>query len=153
MLTCWCLGRDRSVITVPVSLWLIVLFALSFGLTAAGECQAKNTLWRISSGDKTVFLLGSIHFLKKSSYPLDPAIERAFEASEKIALEIDLQPKTADATRELAMQRGIYLDGTMLRDHLSSDTYQSAERHLRQLGLEIQSLNPLKPWLVAFTIL
>jgi uncharacterized protein YbaP (TraB family) len=131
--------------------FLLALLIVAFGHTAHANAQTKNTLWRVAAGEKTAFLLGSIHFLQKSSYPLNPVIEQAFDSSKRLVLEIDLN--APEKTQAIAFQRGVYRDGTTLRDHISSESYALTEREGKELGLDMQMLAGVKPWLVTFTML
>ncbi len=71
--------------TMKRSLRLLVIFSIliSFGLSVLAQesvAQSKKSfLWRVQSKTNTVYVLGSIHYLKKEVYPLDEKIENAFD--------------------------------------------------------------------------
>src|SRR6185437_12876597 len=80
----------------------IAAFAAFLFLLASAQlilAQEKSLLWKVQSGSNPVYVLGSIHFLKKQNYPLKKDIEDAFAQSRKLVLEINLEtlnPQTTD---------------------------------------------------------
>jgi uncharacterized protein YbaP (TraB family) len=120
---------------------------------AAGEARAqdKSFLWRIQSDKSTIYILGSVHFLKKESYPLKKTIEKVFDNTQKLVLEIDLKSEDTAGVQRVALEKGINRDRT-LQQSVSSETYSLAEKRAQELGIDIRALSPLKPWVVALTM-
>ncbi|MGE5173482.1 MAG: TraB/GumN family protein [Betaproteobacteria bacterium] len=52
---------------------------------------------------------------------------------------------------QLTIAKGVYHDGRTLKDDLSEQTYKYAKKRLPDLGLEIEKVETLKPWLLAMT--
>jgi len=123
-------------------------------LAGSGQASAqeKSFLWKVRSEKNSVYILGSIHFLKKESYPLKQSIEQAFDAVSKLVFEIDLQSATAEKTRRVTLEKGLFRDGTTLQQNVDKETYDLAERRAREVGIDLRAMNPLKPWLVALTL-
>jgi len=140
------LSRDIRLI-----LTLVLLLALSAALSL--EAQERTLLWKVSEGDKSIFLLGSIHYLRKENYPLNQAILDAFDASDRLVLEIDLQNTPAGAAQRLTLDKAIYRDGSNLAQNVSQETYQLASKRAAELGIDMQVVQPMKPWFVAMTML
>jgi uncharacterized protein len=129
------------------------LLLLSVFFAAAGEARAqdKSFLWRIQSDKSTIYILGSVHFLKKESYPLKKTIEKVFDNTQKLVLEIDLKSEDTAGVQRVALEKGINRDRT-LQQSVSSETYSLAEKRAQELGIDIRALSPLKPWVVALTM-
>jgi hypothetical protein len=125
-----------------------VLFP-SFGTPAGAE---KRSLWKIQSKNNVVYLMGSIHYLKPQSYPLDQAMEDAFKNSKKLVLEIDLESMEKEQGQKLIFLKGVYTDGRTLKEGISGETYALAEKELKALGLDMKTFGQFKPWLVAITV-
>jgi uncharacterized protein YbaP (TraB family) len=117
--------------------------------SAAAE---NRPLWKIRAKNNIVYLLGSIHYLKPQNYPLDGAIEAAFGDAKKLVFEIDLESAEGGQRERLMVVKGMYLDGTTLKDHVAPGTYALAEKQLKALGLDIQIFNRFEPWLTALTV-
>ena len=133
-----------------IAVRLILLFFLG---AVAGEVRAqdKSFLWRVQSNKGTVYILGSVHFLKKENYPLKETIEKAFDNTKKLVLEVDLKSEDAGTVQRLTLEKGINHKRT-LQQSISPETYGLAEKRAQELGIDIRALNPLKPWVVALTM-
>jgi len=114
--------------------------------------QEKSLLWQVSRDGKSIFLLGSIHYLRKENYPLSETILKALDASKRLVLEIDLNRISAEAAQKTALEKAIYRDGTTLAQNVSPETYDLAARRATELGLDMRILNPMKPWFAALTM-
>jgi uncharacterized protein YbaP (TraB family) len=128
----------------------LVLFFLLVGVVEA-RAEDKNFLWRVQSDKANIYILGSVHFLKKENYPLNKTIEKAFEGSQKLVLEIDLKSEDAGAVQRVTLEKGINRERT-LEQSVSAETYGLAEKRAQELGIDIRALTPLKPWVVALTM-
>jgi uncharacterized protein YbaP (TraB family) len=97
----------------------------------------RHTLWRIEDAKRPVYLLGSIHVLRRQNYPLERPIEDAFDVAKVVAFEIDLgapspaQPPPDVVTRPVAA-RPAQPGG--LRTQVSPTTYRSVVRYLENAG-------------------
>lgn len=107
-------------------------------------------LWEVTDGAGTVYLLGSIHMLRPETYPLDAAIYEAFDESDVAAFEVHLDSLEAAAPQMLA--RGVYQDGRTLADVLPADLHAELEARLTDLGVPIQVMSSMKPWMMALTV-
>ena len=116
------------------------------------SAQEKSFLWKAPGNANTVYILGSIHLLKRESATLKPIVHEVFDKSKRLVLEIDLLKEGPDKFQQLLMQKGVNLDGKMLPQQLSAETYELAAQKAGELGIEIKLLAPLKPWVVALTM-
>jgi uncharacterized protein len=132
---------------------VVVYLAAALYSAAALPEAGRRPVWKIQSKDSTSYLMGSIHYLKSQSYPLDPAIESAFKDAKKVIFEIDLSSAQGDEAQHIVFSKAAYGDGTTLQQHLSETTYQLTADKLGQLGLDIRTFNAFKPWFVANMIL
>lgn len=109
-------------------------------------------LWEITGTRNRVLLLGSIHTLRPSDYPLDPAIAAALDAADVVYMELDMDdmdPVAASATvSELARDPR----GRQLPELLGSAAWSSAVEQGQKVGIDIASLAPFEPWYAAVVI-
>ena len=72
--------------------WLITVagFFSSIAYSHPLSAQEKSFLWKVSKEGKSIYLLGSIHYLKKENFPLRKPILDALASSKRLVLEIDL---------------------------------------------------------------
>jgi len=143
----------RGAISRDIRLILTLVLLLALSAAPSLGAQERTLLWKVSEGDKSIFLLGSIHYLRKENYPLNQAILDAFDASDRLVLEIDLQNTPAGAAQRLTVDKAIYRDGSNLAQNVSQETYQLASKRAAELGIDMQVVQPMKPWFVAMTML
>jgi uncharacterized protein YbaP (TraB family) len=115
--------------------------------------EKKLFLWKIETGNKKQesFILGSVHFLKKEFYPLDPTIEKAFAQSALLAVETYATP----VERLTAfMKKGIYKadEPDTLENQISKKTYLLVKEKLKTYGMDTGLFKKFKPWYLAQTI-
>ena len=137
------------------SRFLAAVLELGFllaGLTGELRAQEKSFLWRVNSDQNRLYILGSIHLLKKETYPLKKSIEDAFEQTKKLVLEIDLSSANSQKIQQLMLQKSISTDGTMLHQSVSDETYQAVAKRAKELDIDIRVLSPFKPWVIAMTM-
>src|ERR671925_1599012 len=96
--------RSRAGITAKI-LYGAAAFLTLLALQAGA--QEKSFLWKVQSKQNTVFLLGSIHALKKENYPLKPAIEQSYEKSKRVIFEVDLGSAAPDKVQGMILQKGV----------------------------------------------
>jgi uncharacterized protein len=131
-------------------------FLFCFGLLAHGwkvDAQEKSLLWKLEAGKNTVYLLGSIHLLKKDTVSSKPIIDEVFSKAKRLVFEIDIPKETPEKTQKLLMQKGVNLDGKTLQQKVSPETFQAATIWANNLGIDIKMLSPFKPWVVALTLI
>lgn len=119
---------------------------------AASEASGKNCLWKVKSSENTVFLLGSIHLLKQDAYPLNKVIESAFNNSRKLVLEVDLDTMNSAEAQQLILAKGLLPEGKTLKQTLSPETYRLVSDKVEGMGLAMETVGRLKPWLLTLTL-
>src|SRR5437899_3285073 len=88
----------------------LAIFLVLLATPEKPKAQEKSLLWKVRSGQKSIYILGSIHFLKKENYPLKKDIEDAFDSSKKLVLEIDLQKTNREMAQQITMQKAVNRD-------------------------------------------
>ncbi|HMK49388.1 MAG TPA: TraB/GumN family protein [Thermodesulfovibrionales bacterium] len=135
----------RSYIIFFTSLFI----GLSYCLNVAAAEQ-KTFLWKVKSETTTVYVLGSIHFMKKDSYPLDRKIEDAFEKSSVLAVEANVNDiSKIDIQRVL--NAAFYMGDDSLEKHVSGDTYELVKKEFGGLGFPIWIVTKQRPWFLALS--
>jgi uncharacterized protein len=114
--------------------------------------QEKNFLWKVPGDKNTVYILGSIHLLKRGSAALKPVVEEVFSKSKRLVLEIDLVKEGPAKFQQLLVEKGVNPEGKLLSEQLSPDTYELAARRASDLGIDLKLLASFKPWVVALTM-
>jgi uncharacterized protein YbaP (TraB family) len=116
------------------------------------DAVSRNSLWRVTSRDNSVYLLGSLHLLKEEHYPLSNVIEKAFGESKVLVLEVDLGVMSDPKTQLMMLTKGVFTGGQSLEKILTRGTYSLARDKIRELGMDITMFNAFKPWFLAMTL-
>ena len=111
----------------------------------------KSFLWKVQSRTSTVYVLGSVHFAKKDIYPLNQKIEDAFDQSDSLVVEANVNDINKIDIQKL-MEQAVYPENDTLEKHVSSETLESLEKETGGLGIPFELLNRQKPWFVAMTL-
>ena len=127
----------------------LLLLLVCWGLTATAH-SATPAFWKITHGQQHSYLLGSIHMGDPAWYPLPAAIESAFSQSKRLVVEVDLRDQQAVAGRIQAL--ALLPAGQQLQQQLSQPTWQRLSDYTAKLGVNINQLQPLRPWLVYMTL-
>jgi uncharacterized protein YbaP (TraB family) len=138
--------------------FVICLFFLLVG--SAGLCArqsqestpSKSCLWVVEKTSHKVFLMGSLHVLKRSAYPLAAAIDRAYAASQRLVFETNLDAMMDPAIQTQMMQLGVYPEGQDLFQNISEATRKNLEKKFKDLGLPPANFSRFKPWFIAVTL-
>jgi uncharacterized protein YbaP (TraB family) len=112
----------------------------------------KHFLWSVEGRKTTVYILGSIHILKKDSYPLPAAIERIYKCCKTIVFEVDPDGVNSPSAQNLLRRRGLYPAGQTLSKNISDTTYKLLEKKLLTSGVPIEEYQQFKPWFVALNL-
>ena len=131
---------------------LITLFLLICLLAPqAARAAEKHFLWRATADTSTVYLLGSIHVMKRDAYPLSTVIERAFDESDTLAVEADIN-NVGHGTLKMLRRAGFYDPNDSLANHITRHTDAYVAEDAARLGLPAPVLNRHKPWFLGITM-
>ena len=135
---------------------LSVFFALIFAsfvlFVQDALCQPqKSFLWKIQSEANTVYVLGSLHFAKREIYPLRQEIENAFDQSDFLVVEANVNDiRKADVQK--LVETALYPSNDTLEKHLSAETYERVKKEIAGAGIPPELINKQKPWFLAMTL-
>lgn len=128
---------------------LIVIVLLSFNVQAA---QDRGLFWRVQSKTATVYLLGSIHFADASFYPMRKNIQQAFDRSDNLVVEVNMDAAGMAQARKMIQEEGAYLGDDTIRNHLKPDTFANLRKQLQQLKIPYSMVEHQKPGILIMTL-
>ena len=135
---------------LPFFLILFLLDASLYAHNAAAQNQ-KTFMWKVQSKTSTVYVLGSVHFMKKEVYPLNNKIEDAFEKSNILAVEANIND-TAKLDLQKLLTSAFYPGNETLEKHVSKETYELVKKETGSMGMPLELINKQKPWFLAMTL-
>lgn len=114
--------------------------------------SGKSFLWKVGSGLKPSYILGSLHFAKPQMYPLAPIIDESFDASDVLVVEINILAQDPVKMQMLLTENGTYPYGESLEKNLSNRTLSLLNDKLASLNIDISAVNGYKPWYLALNL-
>jgi hypothetical protein len=109
-------------------------------------------LWKVEGTKNTVYLLGSIHLLKESNYPLPAPIESAFSKAQIAVFEADVSEMLKPEVQLKLMAKASLPAGETLKSQLSAETYAQFQEHVKKLEMPDVMFAQFKPSLAAIML-
>ena len=121
--------------------------ALLLSLPALADDHAV-TMWQLNGERNTIYLLGSIHLLRESDYPLPAEIDTAYADADTLYMEVDVddldEMDTVVAMREYGVTAG-----KTLADMMGQERFSEVEMLAAELGIPMFMIANLEPWAAA----
>jgi len=131
----------------------VALAALVVALLARAAA-ADPAAWRIAGEHGgEVALLGSMHVLRASDYPLPPLVDQLYARADVLVMELDLDDLDPATEQAALVSAAVLPAGQTLPSVLDADLYRLAQRRSRELGVDLSLLDQTRPWFVAITLL
>lgn len=129
------------------------LTALAAVLTigAAAPAAAEPALWVLKDHDSTIYLFGTVHYLKPDTQWRSKKIDKAMAESAELVLEV---AGLEDPVRVAPIIRSYGLDTTRpLSSKLSPKERARLAQAAKTIGIPPERLEPMRPWLAAMTLM
>ena len=122
-------------------------FALFLAVTSA---KAEPAMWVIKDADSTIYLIGTMHLLKRDTEWNAEKVKKTVHESKELWLEVaDLDNDAALAP--LMMKLGVD-PAHPLSSKLNEDQRKKLEKIAGAYGFPLASLEPMQPWLAAVVL-
>lgn len=131
---------------------LVFIFCFCAVNIQAQNNAAPKMAWEVTSpeGD-TGYLIGSVHMVKPSLYPLDSVYYQLLKKADVVGFEVNMDSLLIQS-QALLPKYGLYPMGETLKDHLSEQTFNKLEKHMDSLGVPLAMMLQMKPWVVASSL-
>lgn len=130
----------------------VASLALALALPGAALADAGDPpvplLWKAERGGNTVYLLGSLHVLQASDYPLHPAVDAAFDDAERLVFELDPLEVRSPALAAEMMRRARFEGGATLMGSVPEAERAALGEALRRHQLPPEMVDGMEPWFV-----
>ncbi len=108
-------------------------------------------MWKVQTKTNIAYIVGSVHAYKNELFPLPKKMEDAFETSDILAVEANINELKPESILTM-INSAFYQNGSTLEKHLSKETYDKTVKKLNELGLFPELFRNIKPWVIALTI-
>jgi uncharacterized protein YbaP (TraB family) len=128
------------------------LIGLALCLSMSAGAHAAPALWKVSDGDSTIYLFGSVHMLKAEQEWRTPLIDKVVSKAEQVYFETDISPTGQAEAASLSIIHGFNTDGRLLSDIISTELMAQLREAAQTYSVPMASLLAMKPWMAATTI-
>lgn len=129
---------------------LALLLLLALCAPRAAAMSDAPFLWQVPGPQATHYLLGSVHLLPESVYPLPDALEQAYASTRGLVLETDPAALAAPETQFRMLNDGIADQG--LAGEIPPALHTRVRRHAEAAGLPATMCDRFKAWFCALTL-
>ena len=121
---------------------------LALGATPAA---AEPALWVLKDHDSTIYLFGTVHYLKPDTQWRSAKIDKALAESAELVLEV---AGLEDPSRVGPIMRSYGIDtGRTLSSKLTPKERARLAEAARTIGIPTERMEPMRPWLAALTLM
>ena len=134
--------------------WRLLGLALScVALCASVRADGPlHALWELHGKHNTVYILGSIHVLRPSDYPLAPAVLHAYSDANSIFMEVNLAQIDPQRMQTELLASARLPEGKTLAGIMGEVRYKRAQVLAREVGIDIGIFDAFAPWFAAEAI-
>lgn len=136
---------------LPLLRSLFITALVASGAASAAQSEPRHALWSLKGKTNTVYLLGSVHFLKPTDQ-LPAAVDAAYRDAEQLVMEIDMDDLDPLIVQQTTLELGLLPEGRTLESELGAQMYARVAAQARTIGLDPALLNRFRPWLAAMTL-
>jgi uncharacterized protein len=138
---------------LSMSLWLWLMS----GLPVSGQLPGERLmLWEAQHDRATVYLLGTVHLMRASDYPLPSEIDRVFGEASRVVFEVNIDDMGLHENQVALLTRALYGTGDSLVNHVASAIYEKLLEYVAANGSDFlglgQPLDSHRPWYISSRI-
>jgi len=133
-----------------VNRWLPMSFFIS--LLLSFNIQAQSSVWRVTKGDHSLYIAGTIHVLSDADYPLPEEFTQAYALSDKLVLETDMKSLESAAFQQQMFTKLSYPQGQSLRQKLSPEIYAALQAFCESRQLSMAMINRFRPSMLSIIL-
>ncbi len=139
----------RRLLGLALSCAALSCAALSAPARADGPLHA---LWELHGQHNTVYILGSIHVLRPSDYPLAPAVLNAYRDAKSVLMEVNLAQIDPQRMQTELLASARLPEGKTLPGIMGDARYKRAQVLAQEVGIDIGIFDAFAPWFAAEAI-
>jgi uncharacterized protein YbaP (TraB family) len=130
---------------IIVSLFLFLFFCL--------PVFSQSSVWVIEKNNSKIYLGGSVHVLRDADYPLPKEFDIAFNDSEILVLETNLDDTSKQKMGKELIGLTLYPNNKTLQTELSKDVYEELSAFCKARNIPLERFHGYKPIMIILTLL
>jgi len=132
--------------------FLALLTACATSSLFAEDGVNRPPIWKVSDGDSSVYLAGSVHLLREKDMPIPPIFGATYEEADEIVFEIDMAEMMNPAMAMKMMALGALPAGESLTDHFGEETMGKLRNYLSERKMPTGLFDRFTPGMVYLTL-
>jgi uncharacterized protein YbaP (TraB family) len=136
----------------PLNQWFRICGVLLGGLLLSAAAQADSPVWKVSKGERYLYLGGTFHMLAASDYPLPAGFDKAYADASVLVFETDIRALRTPLFRQQLMHALMFADGQTLQAVIRPQTYSDLRDYLQSRQMDIGQFDLFKPALVTLSL-
>lgn len=131
-----------------------LLAGIIFVFSALNACNAlaNSPVWKVSQGTHHFYLGATIHLLSEDDYPLPKEFDIAYNDSEKLFFETDLNAAQSPEFQSKFLEAMMFNDGRTLESELTPEMYRQLAEFLAARQIPIAGFSRFQPWGVSLML-
>lgn len=110
----------------------------------------KNCLWKLSGkAGENGFVLGTMYLGKKEFFPLPAPIQKAFQKTQVILVEVNLSSENMLKNYKLVNDKAMFKGKETLKSSLSPELYKRFAKRLLEKNMDIENFKKVRPWMAS----
>ena len=113
---------------------------------------AQTTVYKVSKGERVIYLGGTVHILREADYPLPKEFEQAYQDSDILTFETDTKSLNDPSVAQKMMKEGMFQNDQTLKTVLADSNYVALQVAFEKAGLPFAMMQKMKPALAVTTL-
>lgn len=123
-------------------------------ILSASASFADTTLFEVTNKQgQSIYLGGTIHLLRPTDFPLPVEYQQAFDQSQMLVLETDLQKAASQENGQRTLQAMSYTGGKNLSTELSPEVWKELQDYSAANQVPIGQIMQFKPFMVSVVLI
>ncbi|WIY54088.1 TraB/GumN family protein [Devosia sp. YIM 151766] len=121
-------------------------------LLGASSALAGPALWKVSDGDSSVWLFGSVHLLPPGIDWRSSAFDKILTKADRVYFETDIGIAAQMEIAPLSFELGFIRDGKLLSERIGPDMTAQLRQVAADYDVPMPMLLTMQPWMAATTL-
>lgn len=120
---------------------------------SADSTNAAHFLWKASSVQGTIYVMGALPYGEKDMYPLPEVITEALSGSDVLIVGANIAALPEAELLSVAANQGTYPDNSGLSEHVKAATWEKVLKVSKMLGVAEETVRTQKPWMASLSLM
>ncbi|GAP72370.1 GumN family protein [Candidatus Symbiothrix dinenymphae] len=121
-------------------------------VSSSGFCFSQSSVWEVSKNGNTLYLGGSVHLLRAEDFPLPKEFDTAFDNSDVLVLEADVEQISSPDVAQRMMAQAMLSGDTTVQTLLNAETYNLLAAKCEEFSIPLTNVVKLKPAILAMLL-